>query len=370
MAIYQIAQDEIRALDETTFAKAGLHERSDIQRLLRGQIGIVAEDTYILAEEFADWDDSRRRIDLLGLDKDANLVVIELKRTEDGGHMELQAIRYAAMVAAMTFDKAVEVHSEYLQRLGAQQNARDAILEFLEWEEPSEDGFAQDVRIILVSADFGRELTTAVLWLNERGLDIRCVRIKPYSDDGRTLSDVQQVVPLLEAEEYQIRINTKSDRERIERKQKSELGQMLERFWKGLLDRARLRTELHSRISPGPWTWIGSGAGMSGFSFNYSLGRQCPRVELYVDTKDGPRNKRIFEQLHAARSQIEQRFGSELVWARLDGKRACRIWADLQQASVREVDNWPQLQDAMIEAMIRFEKALRPEIERWKKRPL
>ena len=50
----------------------------------------------VVAEEFGDWEESKRRIDLLGLDRDATLVVIELKRTDDGGHMELQAIRYAA----------------------------------------------------------------------------------------------------------------------------------------------------------------------------------------------------------------------------------------------------------------------------------
>jgi len=57
---------------------------------------------------------SRRRIDLLGIDDQANLVVIELKRTEDGGAMDLQAIRYAAMVSAMTFAKAVETYDKYL----------------------------------------------------------------------------------------------------------------------------------------------------------------------------------------------------------------------------------------------------------------
>jgi RecB family endonuclease NucS len=45
---------------------------------------------HLVAAEFGDWEDSRRRIDLLAIDKAANLVVIELKRTEDGGHMELE----------------------------------------------------------------------------------------------------------------------------------------------------------------------------------------------------------------------------------------------------------------------------------------
>jgi RecB family endonuclease NucS len=51
------------------------------------------------------------RVDLLAIDANANLVVIEIKRTTDGCHMELQAIRYAAMVSAMTFERAVQIHA-------------------------------------------------------------------------------------------------------------------------------------------------------------------------------------------------------------------------------------------------------------------
>lgn len=364
MAIYQITSDSIQPLEPTTYACAGLQERADLQRLLRGQIAVIAEDTYILTEEFGDWDESKRRIDLLGLDRSANLVVIELKRTEDGGHMELQAIRYAAMVAAMTFDKAVEVHGEYLQRHGKSDDARASILEFLNWDEADEDEFAQDVRIILVSADFGRELTTSVLWLNERGLDIRCVRIKPYADNGRTLIDVQQVVPLPEAEEYQIRINTKTDRERASRREQTELGELLHRYWSQLLDRARGRSSFHKDNSPTTLGWLGANAGLPGVAFNYVFGRRCPRVELYIDTGSKDRNKDFFDEMHERREQIEVGFGGPLGWERLDNRKASRIRADLAPASVREVARWPELQDQMIEAMIRFAGALRSEIER------
>ena len=109
MAIYEITKDQIRTVSETSFGKAGVRERGDLQRLLRDQIQIVSPDTLVVSEEFGDWEDSKRRIDLLGLDKEANLVVIELKRTDDGGHMELQALRYAAMISTMTFEKVVDV---------------------------------------------------------------------------------------------------------------------------------------------------------------------------------------------------------------------------------------------------------------------
>src|SRR3954452_24365567 len=213
MPIFEITPSAIRRLNETTFGAAGVRERADLQRLLRGNIEAVSPDTLVISEEFGDWEDSRRRIDLLGLDRDANLVVIELKRTEDGGHMELQAIRYAAMVSTLTFEKVVDVFSVYLRRIGKDGDARTTILDFLGWEEPDEDRFAQDVRIVLASAEFSKELTTAVMWLNDHGLDIRCVRLKPHQDNGRVLLDVQQVIPLPEASDYMVRIREKEVRE-------------------------------------------------------------------------------------------------------------------------------------------------------------
>src|SRR5437016_14355891 len=137
MPIYEFAQSGISRLEPTTFSLVGLQERRDLQRLLREQVEVIAPETLVIAEEFGDWEDSRRRIDLLAIDKEANLVVIELKRTEDGGHMELQAIRYASMVSTMTFDQATDVFGRYLKQQGREdQDPRMMILEFLGWDAP------------------------------------------------------------------------------------------------------------------------------------------------------------------------------------------------------------------------------------------
>lgn len=214
MAIYKYLQDRIVAMQRTTFGQQGIRERQDLQNLLKNQIEIIAPDTLVVAEEFADWEDSKRRIDLLGIDKEANLIVIELKRTEDGGHMELQAIRYAAMISTLTFEKLVTIYSMYLSDNGSDLDATESLLEFLEWNEPDDDQFAQQVKIILASAEFSRELTTSVMWLIDFGLDIRCVRMHPYVDGGDTFLDVQTVIPLPEVADYQVRIREKKQKER------------------------------------------------------------------------------------------------------------------------------------------------------------
>ena len=81
MAIFEVTGTEIRAIPRTNFAKEGLKARADLQRLLQRSIEHISPDTTVLAEEFGSWDESLRRIDLLGLDKECRLVVIELKRT-------------------------------------------------------------------------------------------------------------------------------------------------------------------------------------------------------------------------------------------------------------------------------------------------
>jgi len=133
----------------------------------------------------------------------------------------LQAIRYAAMVSTMTFDQAVNIFGQFLRNEGKEEDSRQTLLDFLEWDEESveEDQFAQNVRIILASANFSKELTTSVLWLRDWGIDIQCFRLKPYKDQERVLMDIQQIIPLKEAEEYQVQVREKAQKERIARNQ-------------------------------------------------------------------------------------------------------------------------------------------------------
>lgn len=212
MPLFEITPNGLDARAPVTFAELGLFEREDLQRYLREDITALGDDLLVVAEEYGNWEDARRRIDLLAVDKAGHIVVIELKRTDDGGHMDLQAVRYAAMVSSMQFDDLVTAFAAHLALHRPDADARTELETFLEGDQ-DEDGaplISSDVRIVLVSMDFGRELTTTVLWLNRfEGMDIRCVRLVPYRLEDRMLLDIQQIVPLPEAEEYQVRLRRK-----------------------------------------------------------------------------------------------------------------------------------------------------------------
>jgi len=208
MALYEFDNNQFVEIPETTFIKEGVMERTHIQSALKENIDIISPDCLVISEEYSEWSQGRRRIDLLAIDKDANIVVIELKRDEKGGHMELQSLRYAAMISSLSFSDAVGIYKKYSPDIDAEKE----ILKFLDWSESQEDDFACDVRIVLVSSDFDKEITSTVLWLNDRNIDIRCVRLILYKTENGIIVDVQQIIPLPEARDYIIKAQKKSEK--------------------------------------------------------------------------------------------------------------------------------------------------------------
>lgn len=148
--------------------------------------------------------------------------------------------------------------------------------------------------------------------------------------------------------------------------QKKELAQRhlirLE-FWGQLLEKAKERTKLHARISPGKENWLGAGSGKAALMFNYVIRMGDAQVELYIDKGEAEINKRIFDQLFASKEKIEATFGDPLDWQRLDDRRACRIRYRLTGGGLTDRDRWPEIHEAMIDAMVRIEKALKPHIK-------
>lgn len=222
MAIYKISDNSFKKLDETNFHRESLLENTHLQKYIANSIEVLGNDLLVVSTEFSNWQDSSRRIDILCVDKEGKVVVIELKRTLDGGFMDLQAIRYAAMVANITYEQTLNCYTDYLKKTNQSIDAEESLSKFLNLDSEggvSKDDFGKNVRIILVSADFGKELTTSVLWLNEQNMNIQCFRINLQKDNENLYFDINQIIPLPEALDYQVKQKEKIEEEKLIREQ-------------------------------------------------------------------------------------------------------------------------------------------------------
>ena len=141
------------------------------------------------------------------------------------------------------------------------------------------------------------------------------------------------------------------------------------RFWTQLLDRARERTQLFANISPQARGDL-SATVRAGMFYRYLIAQNESRIDLYIDRGRGTgsenaesENNGIFDALAVARGEIEENFGEPLEWHRLEGRRACRISKQFALGGYRDEENWNEIQDAMIDGMIRLDAVLRPQID-------
>jgi hypothetical protein len=359
MSLYRVTADKLESVQATTFAAESLLERRDLQRLLRRDITPLGNDLMVIAEEFGDWEDSSRRIDLLCLNRNASLSVVEIKRTEDGGHMELQAIRYAAMVSSMTLEQVFHTYSVTCG--GDLEKAKNEVLEFLQFTTEDEAELTGEVRIILVSADFSTELTTSVLWLNKQDLDITCIRLRPYRMMNEVLIDATQIIPLPESADYEIKIRAQ---EKEKRKVTGARQEVLRRFWTQFIERSRLQTQLLANRTPSTDHWLSAGVGRSGFTLNVSLTQSDAVVECYIRLPGGEeKSSAAFNSLKARKAEIESDFGGPLEWQDLPGRQGCRICTKLPGGWRSPETEWVVMQEKLIVQLIQLEKSLRKPIQ-------
>lgn len=359
MGLYRITSEKLEPVAQTTFSAENLLERKDLQRLLRSEITPIGDDLLVIAEEFGSWEESSRRIDLLCLAKDRGLVVVEIKRTADGGHMELQAIRYAAMVSSMTLEQAIHTYSD--MKGCSPETAKTEVLEFLDAEAAEEIELTGEIRIVLVSADFSTELTTSVLWLNRHDLDITCVRLRPYRVGSEVFVDVTQIIPLPESTEYEVKVRAQ---EKEKRKATGVRQEIFRRFWAQLIERSRARTSLLANRSTTTDHWLSAGIGRAGFHLTTTLTQNEGQVECYIRLPGGEaQSKAALDTLLKQRSTIEATFGGELDWQELPGRQGCRICKGMPGGWRSPEAQWPEMQDRLLDALIRLEASLRKPIQ-------
>ena len=191
-----IENKKLIKLSPTQFSTLKLRERYDIEEWIEKTPEILDEELLIIYKELIL--PSGIRLDLLAIDKKANLVIIELKRDDSGTDVEWQAIKYTSYCSNFLQEDIFKYYAKYLQ--SDEDEAQLKIEEFIEEEIAS---LNEKQRMILVSKEFHSDVISAVLWLRDYEIDIECVRLKLYLDQNNQLFITPDlIIPLPEAKDY------------------------------------------------------------------------------------------------------------------------------------------------------------------------
>ena len=358
------------------FSELGFTERKNLQEWLAHEPSALGEELLIIQKEFDGFDDTRERLDLLALDKDGNLVIIENKLDDSGRDVVWQALKYASYCASLTKAQIVEIYQQYLDRYepvtgevdlcNTPASASARICEFLDAPDLDELklNLGNSQRIMLVAANFRKEVTSTALWLLGQGISIACFKITPYSLGEQLLINIDQIIPTPEAKELMIGINAKEAEEKTTEVVLKNRHTVRREYWERALEAFQKSScQLYNNISPSKDHWLSAGSGLSGCPYNLIFLQKELRVELWISRGVTEENKYLFDLLSQSKQDIEHTFGAELEWMRLDEKKSCRIQFSTKADGFNK-ETWPQAVAWHLEQMTKLEKALKGPLQK------
>lgn len=359
------ASNRITKLKEVSFTELGYTERNHLQEWLANQPDALGEELLIIQKEFDGFDDTRERLDLLAIDKQGGLVIIENKLDDSGRNVVWQALKYASYCSTLSKTQISEIYQKYLDKSGPGNDAKYQICEFLGQEDFDEVVLnpGNDQRIIMVAAQFRKEVTSTVLWLLKHRIFVKCFKATPFQDGKDLFLNIEQIIPLPEAEELMIGITEKEVEEQTSERGQATRHQLRTDFWHLTLEALRsANVELYGNVSPGRDHWLNAGSGLSGVHYAMIFTKDEARVNFILARSSKDQNKALFDALFEKKELLETAYGEPLSWRRMDNNKVSIIeFTKPFNGHARE--NWPEMIAWLVEHIQRLEMAFDPQIK-------
>jgi hypothetical protein len=356
--MYDKRKRSLTPCKETEFRSHDLLERQDLSKWVEQYPAILGEELLVVTSEYDRFDKTSERLDLLAIDKDGNLVVIELKRDDSGKNVDLQAIKYAAYCSTLTLDDLVDMYAHYQKQKGATlstEAAKKVVLDFI--DNDAFEALNDRPRIILVSKEFRPEVTASVLWLRKLGMDISCIKWDPYElSEDCVVFNSSVLIPLPEAKQFIIQSEKKENAEHTKTLTQTEYLQFFSQCVESL--KKRLPREY---VTPSPISYYQIATGLGGVHFEWSFhGR--PRSSFGVELHFEKGIKEQNQSIVSACAQLKDRLGTEIgepVVVQKDwGKTWARMCVEKQQGKITD-----DLREWAVEKMRIFIQILQPELD-------
>jgi hypothetical protein len=284
---------------------------------------LVSREVSLASEEDGT---GRWAVDHLFLDQDAVPTIVEVKRSTDTRirrEVVGQMLDYAAN--AVVYWPLETLRARFGE---SREDPQQDLLDFMDdlsadpeefWRTVKTNLQAGKVRLIFVADEIPVELRRVVEFLNQQmdPAEVLAVEIKQYVG-----GNLKTLVPRVMGQTVEAQRKKSGTANKP-----SEKGEAYREFFQRLIDALRERNFTKAQVGqPKNWCAFAAGPGLQGIVYgaSFAQGGQA-RAEIYIDRGDAAINKQLFDKLASEKGSLENQFGEELSWERLDERRACRV---------------------------------------------
>ena len=346
----------LEEITETTFYESNLKERQHIEEWLRKNPEIMGEELLIIGHEYDDFENNER-IDLLAIDKEGNLVVIEVKRDNSGISVDFQALKYVSYMSRRTLKKIIEIYSKYIDDNSLQLDPIQEIMEFLNVDDESllNDMINNTQRIIIIGKEFDKRVLSVCAWLYENGINVKCISIKPYKYNEEIFIDTNQIIPPEKIEEYYINKKSRTSNQEIKSDNK------VIKFLSSIVENINSMSNLNIKY-PGKRYYLGAynikNANIS-FCISYSKRNAVASISAESSKKDATDIlKRIFNEKE---DYISKELGIKVSLE--SGIRNENVYRLLIRKDIDDTENLLKYSSFIAEKFIEFKNIIENEVK-------
>lgn len=239
-----ISNGEQHALEPVSFH--GRVDESTLERWIVDNPDLVGEPLLILGNQLAEFEEDRDRLDILALDRSGEIVLVELKVSDDFRVTDLQALAYAGAYARRSPEDLASTLQRHMQKNASgprAPSAEDAVLvgadavagqdsearvthadalaaiaSFIEIEDITDWQPSQHVRIKLVAPNFPRRVLQTVKWLGDvYSVRIEAITMRLFETAAKRYSlAFERLLPLPAEAEFDMTVRDRENRQRVE----------------------------------------------------------------------------------------------------------------------------------------------------------
>ena len=291
---WKIEDKEPREIQKTMIPLEG-----NLEDWLEKNISMISEDLLVIGRQILT--SYRGFIDLLCIDREGNIVIVELKRDKTPRDITSQVIDYASWIEEIPSDKIREIAEDYFNSKFPDRGFEDIFSEKFAIDFP--ESINNEHKMIVVGSNIDPSTHRIIRYLNDKGIAINAFIFNYFEDSGHSfIASTYLIEP------------TQAEAQRTKKKQVTTiwteaLENIANRFSEKVPDSSFSRTAGYFKAIFTDFSRIHFEYGIFGQQHKKSI-----YTSLHLEKNDREENQRIFDELLPNVKEFEKQIDGQLYY--------------------------------------------------------